>query len=237
MTILRQVVLLTPDLAGTVARLRELLHLGAGTKDEQGMAALGFEHEVLRVDNTYLEVVAPLTADSSAGRLAARTGGCGYMVVLQVDDLAALTERGAESGLRPVFEMIHRGNPVSQWHPADLGTLAEIDQIAGTGWHYPELDDSPGTAVARDIEGVAIAVADPPACAGRWAGLLGAAEPAGGRVLTLGERTVSFRRPLDGRSGLVEICFTATDPAADPVRERIAGVDILVGGPAETRSA
>lgn len=122
---LRQLVLLVPDLEPALAETRAAFGFGAGVREEEGMAALGFAHEVLSFADTFLEVCAPLAEDSPASRLVARRGPLGYMVVVQVDDLDAVVARAAEIDVAPLLVEPYAGTRISQWHPRDLGTLAE----------------------------------------------------------------------------------------------------------------
>jgi Glyoxalase-like domain len=192
---LRQVVLLARDLARSLDETRAFLGLRPGIRDEHGMAQLGFEHEVLAIDHTFVEVVSPLSPDSSSGRLLARRGESGYMVVLQVADLDAVLARGAGIGLTPILHEVFEGNPMTQWHPRDLGTLAEIDEMRVAEWHFcPALSDTGCTEVVADIVAVDIAVPDPAGYARRWATLLGLEpdpDPAATQV-RLGTGTLRF---------------------------------------------
>ncbi len=209
---LRQVVLLTGDLPGTLARTKSLLGLNDGVRDESGMAALGFEHEVLAIDQTFLEIVAPLAEDSSSGRLLQRNGECGYMVAIQVADADAMVARAASIGLKPVMRTVYEGNPLTQWHPRDLGTLAEIDEMrSGADWHFcPELSETGSTKVVQDIVAVELAVPDPAEYARRWATLLDL--PVTGTVLDLGGRELRF---VQGTDGLVAVELAAGTDAED----------------------
>ncbi|MET0236562.1 MAG: VOC family protein [Kibdelosporangium sp.] len=214
--LLRQVVLLTGDLPGTLARTKSALGLRDGVRDESGMAALGFEHEVLAIDQTFVEIVAPLSEDSSPGRLLRRGGECGYMVAIQVEDADAVVARAATIGLKPVMRTVYEGNPLTQWHPRDLGTLAEIDEMrSGADWHFcPELSDTGSTSVVTDIVAVELAVPDPAGYAQRWATLLGLDIPDGSTALDLGGRALRFVPATEGRDGLVTVELAATTGTA-----------------------
>lgn len=204
MTALRQVVLLAAELEPAVASVRGALGLNPGVRDADGMATLGFEHEVLAIDDTFIEIVRPLSPESSPGRLLARRGEGGYMVVLQVPSLDDVVKRAATAGLAPIMHTVYEGNPISQWHPRDLGTLAEIDEIAEDApWHLcPALSDTGSTAVARDITGVVIEVPYPVAMARRWADVLDLPLDDGATVLRVGARTIEF---VTGDRGLVTV--------------------------------
>ncbi len=215
---LRQVVQLAADLPAAIATTRDFLGLHRGFSEEEGMAVLGFEHEVLAIDRTFVEIVAPLIPDSSPGRMLARQGESGYMVVVQVDDLDGVVERGRQLGISPVMRERLDGNPISQWHPRDLGTLAEIDQIDDDrGWHFcPELSDTGSTAVVSNIVGADVAVKDPAATAARWAALLGTSIPDGATTVPLAVGELRFIDMTGGGRGLASAEFARS--TADPDR-------------------
>jgi hypothetical protein len=213
MTLLRQVVLLTGDLPTALAQAKSLLGLRDGVRDEPGMAKLGFEHEVLAINQTFLEIVAPLAADSSPGRLLRRGGDRGYLVALQVPDVDAVISRAASIGLKPVMHTVYEGNPLTQWHPRDLGTLAEIDEMrSGAEWHFcPALSDTGSTSVVSDIIAADLAVPDPVAYAARWAVLLGLDVPPGTTELDLSGRKLRFVPMQADQDGLVAVTLGASD--------------------------
>jgi catechol 2,3-dioxygenase-like lactoylglutathione lyase family enzyme len=230
---LRQVVLLAADLPRAITEARSFLGLHQGVRDAEGMADIGFEHEVLAIDQTFVEIVTPLSADTSPGRLLARQGECGYMVVVQVADLDAVMARAEGAGLAPIMHTTFEGNPISQWHPRDLGTLAEIDQISsGIAWHLcPALSDTGSTDVVTDITAVGIAVPDPPAAARRWALLLGLTVDQGSTGVVVGGQRLDFVPRDDRGDGLRTVALAARDQAA-PVAERdLCGVTFTFGGP------
>lgn len=230
---LRQVVLLTADLAGAVDTARAKFRVPAGTSDAAGMAAIGFRHEVFGFDRTYVEICEPIDPQSSAGRRATAGGG-GFMVVVQIPDAATMLDRAADLGLRPLLTHDFHGNPISQWHPRDFGTIAEFDQmIPPDDWHLaPEVYASRSTEVITDIVGVRIAVADPAAMANRWAAVTGATVQEDGATVDLGGRTVGFvPRTTDGAGGAAAnapdfaVDCTAADRAAVGTVIRLCGVD------------
>jgi hypothetical protein len=216
---LRQVVLLAGDLPSALAETKAVLGLRSGIRDEESMAALGLSHEVLAIRDTFVEIVSPLSrsasSDSSpAGRLLARQGDCGYMVVLQVADVDAVLARAADLGLKPIMHEVFEGNPMTQWHPRDLGTLAEFDEMRVAEWHFcPALSDTGCTDVVQDIVSVDIAVPDPSGQAQRWATLLGlAVEPGSTRVaLARGELRFVDSAGGDG-GGLRAVTLAASNP-------------------------
>ena len=247
---LRQIVLLTGDLSAALAETKAFLGLRTGIRDEAGMAALGFEHEVLAINDTFVEIVAPLSPDSSPGRLLARRGEGGYMVVLQVADVDAMVDRASGIGLSPILREVFEGNPMTQWHPRDLGTLAEIDEMRVAEWHFgTALSDTGCTEVVEDIISAVLAVPDPVEYARRWATLLGIQLPSGraqpeplfgggehgqrstgaATRIPLGERELRFV-PDDRAKGLCAVTLAASHPhpPAAPPRATICGVEFSI---------
>ncbi len=230
---LRQLVFLAADLDATLAAARHQLGLGAGVTDEEGMAALGFVHEVLTIDQTYLEFTAPSGPDTMPGRLVAKRGDLGYMVVLQVADLDEVKQRAAAIGAHPVFETPYDGNVISQWHPRVFGTLLEIDQTDPIdGWHYgPQAQANACTDVVGDIRSIDVAVEQPASVAGRWAALLGIDVAGDGTSLDLAGRTVAFVPVGPAGEGLVAVDLPTTDPARQGTAVTISGVAFRLVAP------
>jgi len=221
---LRQVVLITADLEAALDDARQVLGLSGGLRDEEGMAALGLEHEVLAFRDSCVEILAPLSADSPQGARVARSGSSGYMVVVQVDDLAPVLRTADGAGLQSILQQDYHGHTITQWHPRDVGVLAEIDEVPATTWHMaPEVFERGSTEVARDIVGAVVATDDPEAMAARWGDLLGAPVE-GGVTVRLGSETLRFV-PGAGSRGLVAVELIATDPARVGEVLRLCGVD------------
>ncbi|WP_426563809.1 hypothetical protein ACPPVT_21165 [Angustibacter sp. McL0619] len=222
----RQLVFLTDDLPSTLAAARRELGLNSGVKDEEGMAELGFVHEVLTIENTFLEFTAPLGPDTMPARLLARRGDLGYMVVLQVADIEQTKQRAADLGLEPVMETLYEGHTITQWHPKDFGTLAELDQIRPADtWHMaPAIFEGGSTEVVQDVSAIEVAVADPAEMAARWAQVLDVTVADDGTSLELSGVSVRFV-PADGAVGLVAVELPASDPGKAGRTSRLSGVD------------
>lgn len=221
----RQVVLLVPDLDEALGQCRDTFGFTSGTRDPESMAELGFEHEVLSFADTFLEVCAPLTADSVGGRLVERKGAVGYMLVVQVGDQQAVIDRAAGLDFAPLFAQDFEGNRISQWHPKSLGTLAEIDQVEpAESWHFaPRIFDASCTDVARDIVGAELATPDPEGMAKVWSQVLDVplSDPT---TLPLGETVLRFV-PAGDTTGLVAVDVAAADASRVGDVVRIGGVD------------
>jgi hypothetical protein len=155
--------------------------------------------------------------------------------VLQVADLDAVVERAAGIELKPILHEEFEGNPMSQWHPRDLGTLAELDEMRVAEWHFcPALSDTGSTEVASDIIAVVIAVPDPVAYLRRWAALLDIAVERGQTHLPLARGELRF---VPGDSGLRTVVLSASAPGTAGASATLSGVEFqLVGEPAVTAS-
>ena len=222
----RQLVFLAADLESTLATARAELGLQEGVKDAQGMAELGFVHEVLTIENTFLEFTAPLGPDTMPAGLVAKRGDLGYMVVIQVGDVEVTKRRAAELGLSPVMETPYEGHTITQWHPKDFGTLAEFDQIRPADtWHMaPAIFEHGSTEVVGDVSAIEIAVADPAAMAARWAQVLDTPRTDGATELDLSDVTVRFVAGA-GAQGLVAVELPATDRGQAGRVVRLSGVE------------
>ncbi len=222
----RQLVFLAGDLDATLAAAKSELGLRDGVDDAEGMAKLGFIHQVLTIDQTFLEFTAPKSDDTMPGRLVAKRGDLGYMVVIQVDDVEVAKERAAERGLKPVYETPYEGHTITQWHPRDFGTLAEIDQLrpADTWYMAPRVFETGSTDVVGDFTAIELAVRDPQAMVETWAAVLDV--PSDGLTLDLSGRTVRFvAAEPGGAEGLVAVELPATDRAAAGRTVRLSGVE------------
>src|SRR5688572_27823983 len=174
MTRLRQAVLAARDLDAAVERLRSEHGLGEPFADP-AVGYFGLRNAVFAIGDQFLEVVSPVRDDASAARFLERRGAdCGYMVMFQVDDVAAARSRAREAGVREVFEVDMDDMTEAHLHPADMrGAIVSVSQPAppdswrwgGPGWRE--------RSVPGGITGMTVAVADPVATAERWAGVLG----------------------------------------------------------------
>ena len=240
---IRQVALAAHALEPVVADLCTVLGLEVGFRD-QGVGVFGLHNAVMPVGTQFLEVVSPTRADTTAGRFLARRGGdCGYMVILQTDDLAADRRRLAALGVRIVWEASFDDVATVHLHPRDVGgAIVSLDQprpAASWRWGGPGWETKARTDVVRGIASVTIAAADPGRMSARWAEVLGLGAPRpAGRMpdLRLSPGALRFVQADADGEGLVAVGLDATDAdralataraRALPVEERsvrIAGV-------------
>ena len=194
---IRQVALAASDLEKTDATLRRLLGCDQSYADPE-IIYFGLDNRLYTLGDCFLEVVSPVQPNTAAGRFLDRRGGdCGYMVIVQVENLAQEQERLADSAIRTVFAD-DRGNAKAiHLHPKDVpGAIPSLDEMsppeswlwAGDGW------EQRAGCYARGILAVEIRSPDPKATGQCWAEAYGIElMPAGnGWRLEMGETEIRF---------------------------------------------
>jgi hypothetical protein len=180
---LRQAVLAARDLEPTIEHLRREFGLGEPYRDP-AVGYFGLANAVFAIGDTFVEVVSPVKPEEPGARTAVRqlerAGAevCGYMAMLQIDDLAAARERARGAQVREVFEVELEDIAEVHLHPGDMrGAIVSLSvpqpvgswRWGGEGWS--------SRAVPGGVTGITIAVADPDAVAARWAAVAGGAIP------------------------------------------------------------
>lgn len=176
---LRQIALVGHDLDACEADIRAILGVDYAY-DDPGVGVFGLKNGVFPIGETFLEVVSPKQEGTTAARLLEKRGGDGgYMVILQVRDIAAARKRIADAGARVVSETNREGGKVcySHIHPRDIGgaivSVDYMDPWEHWEWGGPEWRKHLKTDVSTGIVGAEIQAEDPPAMAGRWSEILG----------------------------------------------------------------
>ena len=218
---LRQAVVAAAQLEPTVKRLQEELGLGEPYNDP-AVGFFGLRNAVFALGDTFLEVVSPVKPDTAAGRLMQRRGGdCGYMLMFQVDDLAAARARVGEAKVREVLEIDREDIAEVHLHPRDMrGAIVSLSEPqpapswpwGGDGWQQ--------RATARRVVGATITVSDPDDVAQRWRTVIGDLPG------------VRFNRE-DSDRGLTEVVIETDDPRSEPLE--IAGVRFVLVSTEEDR--
>lgn len=173
---LRQIALAARDLAATVDTLCEVLGIEVAFNDP-GVGVFGLENAVMPLGETFLEVVSPARADTTAGRWIERRGGdSGYMVIFQVSELASARERLAKLGVRAVWEGKQKGAATLHLHPRDVGgAIVSLDTMEEPGaweWAGPKWREYVRTEVTRAIVGAELEGPEPEKLAARWSEVL-----------------------------------------------------------------
>lgn len=130
---LNHVAIAVPDLAAAAAKYRDLL--GAEVKEPQVLAGHGVTVVFVRLENTKIELMAPLGPDSPiAGFLAKHPSGGVHHLCFEVPDLASAAKALTEAGARVLGDgepkIGAHGLPVLFLHPKDFdGTLIELEEV------------------------------------------------------------------------------------------------------------
>ena len=140
---IRQVALAASDLEKTDTTLRRLLGCDQSYADPE-IIYFGLDNRLYTLGDCFLEMVSPVQPNTAAGRFLDRRGGDGgYMVIVQVENLAQEQVRLADTDIRTVFAD-DRGNAKAiHLHPKDVpGAIPSLDEMrppeswlwAGDGW-------------------------------------------------------------------------------------------------------
>lgn len=175
----RQAVLAARDLERAIERHQRELGLGQPYHDP-AVGHFGLANAVFAIGDTFLEIVSPVDPENPAARTAVRqleragAEECGYMVMVQVDDLDAARGRARAAGVREVFKVELDDMAEVHLHPGDMrGAIVSLSapeppgswRWGGAGWR--------DRAVAGCVAGIVIAVANPEDVAERWATIAG----------------------------------------------------------------
>jgi hypothetical protein len=173
---LRQVALVARELAPVREQFFSLFGLQRDFKDP-GVGEFGLENSVMAIGSTFLEVVAPVKDDTTAGRLLDRRGGDGgYMVIVQTDDLSVDSQRIEQLGVRKVWEVNLHDAKAFHMHPGDVGgAIVSFDQMSPPeSWKWAGHDwQGRGASLVDEIVGVELQAEDVEAMADRWSEVFG----------------------------------------------------------------
>ena len=223
---LRQLVLVARELRPVEQAITSELDVEVCYRDP-GVGHFGLRHGLYAFGDRLLEVVAPKQPGTTAERYLDRRGDGGYMVIVQVDDLAAHRERIVETDTRIVFDATAPGIHGIHLHPADVGgAILSIDQAdppESWAWAGPDWAYHATSSVGADLVGAEIQADNPDAVAARWSVVLDR-PVTDARTIELDDATVRFVEATDGRGdGLAAIDVLAVDRAR-------AGESLALGG-------
>ena len=227
---LRQIALVGKDLDAIRTDVVEVLGLGEAFADP-GVGKYGLRNQVWPIGDTFLEVVSPTQAGTTAGRLLDKRGGDGgYMAIFQTDDLAKARARVAAQGVRIVDQADRNGASFTHLHPKDVpGAIVSIDAMEHTArwdWGGPSWAEHVKTDVATEIRGCEVQTDDPEAVSAKWAAVLDRPREAadGGWRIAVEGGEVRFVTPKDGRGeGLSAFDVAVRDPEAVRARAKARG--------------
>ncbi|HEY6621736.1 MAG TPA: VOC family protein [Steroidobacteraceae bacterium] len=202
---LRQIALVAKDLAAARADISAVLGIDYAF-DDPGLAKYGLRNAVFPIGDTFLEVVSPKQAGTTAGRLLQKRGGDGgYMVILQVDDLAQALALVKDASARIADQMDRDGAAFTHIHPKDIGgAILSLDRMIPKerwDWGGPHWRSHVCTDTSVKVAGAELQAKDPAQMASRWAQVLGrtAVEDAGIWRMRLDDGEIRFAVDRDGR--------------------------------------
>lgn len=202
---LRQIALVAKDLAAAQADIAAVLGVDYAF-DDPGLGKYGLRNAVFPIGDTFLEVVSPKEAGTTAGRLLQKRGGDGgYMVILQVDDLAQARARIRDASARIADQSDKNGAAFTHIHPKDIGgAILSLDfMIPKERWEWggPDWQSHVCTDTALKVTGAELQAENPAQMAVRWAQVIGrpAAADHGVWRIRLDEGEIRFIGDLDGR--------------------------------------
>ncbi|HEX2383830.1 MAG TPA: VOC family protein [Acidimicrobiales bacterium] len=175
---LRQVVLITNDLAAVSARVERELGLSDPFIDP-GVGEFGLENRVYAAGDCFLEVLTPIKEAAAGARWLARRGGAdgGYMAIFQFAERAAPRQRAADLGIRIVWRADLEDMAGTHLHPSDIGaaivSLDWADPPESWRWAGPAWRGSAPSGARGGVTAMTIAAADPAKVSTRWAEVLG----------------------------------------------------------------
>jgi hypothetical protein len=178
---LRQGVVASRSVEPLASDLRRELGLGAPFEDD-GVGEFGLRNSVMALGDTFIEVIAPVDAGAPAGRFLERHGPGGYMLIVQVDDVAAARRRAADAGVRVVWQADLPDISGTHLHPRDIGgTLLSVDEArpprtwrwGGPAW----TGRTPDRVAPVGLAGATVAARKAAQTAARWAAVLGTPAP------------------------------------------------------------
>jgi hypothetical protein len=223
---LRQIALVARELEPALTQLRKVLGIEVCFRDP-GIARHGLENALLPIGPVFIEVVAPVQPNTTAGRyLERRKGDGGYMFIVDCDNVRTRREHVKAMGVRIVAENKKEGAAALesfQLHPKDtggailsIGTHASGENLMG-GYHWagPDWQKYVKTEPVSAVLGCDIQSDDPAALAKRWSAIFEqplSAEADGTPVMKLELGFARFVPDKDGRGeGLSAVHVKASD--------------------------
>jgi hypothetical protein len=180
---LRQVALVAADCTATAGQLQRAFGWPEPFHDP-GVGQFGLTNAVFAAGDTFVEVVAPVRPDTTAGRYLARRGGdSGYMAIFQMPDVAEARRRVAAAGVRVVWATDLADIAGTHLHPKDVpGAIVSLDWAdppESWRWAGPEWTGRAPAHSGGAVAGITVGVTDPASAAARWAEVLGLTVTAG----------------------------------------------------------
>jgi hypothetical protein len=232
---LRQIALVTHDLAGSADQLHDELGLQVPPFPDPIVGDFGLENRVFEAGDCFLEILTPIRPDTAGGRYLERRGGdAAYMAMFQVDDLAPAQKRVADLGVRIVWEGGHPDILGMHLHPQDVpGAIVSFEwaePYEAWRWGGPRWTGAAPTDAGRGgLRAITVGAVDPAAMAARWAEVLDVPVAGDGTAIVLADAGQELRFiPVDDRrsEGISQVDLDL--PCNAPFTATIAGTTFVV---------
>ena len=224
---LRQIALVASRLEPVLTQLHDVLGIDVCFRDP-GIARHGLENALLPIGPVFIEVVAPVQPNTTAGRyLERRKGDGGYMFIVDCDNVGQRRQHTKALGIRIIAEnkkVDYAPVESFQLHPKDtggailsIGTHAAGEDLKG-GYHWAgrEWQKYVKTEPVSAVLGCDIQSSDPDALAKRWSTIFERPFTVkdGTPVIDLELGFARFTADRDGRGeGLSAVHLKCTDQA------------------------
>ena len=233
---LRQICLAVPDLEAGMADLEAIFGVALAYRDPH-VERFGVRNALYPFGLSFVELVAPMSADTTAARFVARGPARGaYMAIFNCDDPAPYRSRAQALGIRIAAELAHEGFAGIQLHPRDgRATMIEFDHTpgeedqrgayypaGGTGWtHALRLDR---VAALPEVE---LRSPDPEGLAAHWSRIVDRPVDRGASASTIDVDLCRMRFVPGEAEALAALTVVVDDPAQ--VLARAAARGFAVG--------
>ncbi|MEO7804250.1 MAG: methylmalonyl-CoA epimerase [Actinomycetota bacterium] len=135
LTKIEHIALAVSDLEQAISLYRDVW--GLELQHREIVSDQGVEEAMFMVGDSYVQLLAPLSADSTVGRFIERKGEGLHHIAYEVDDITEELKRLHESGTRLIDEKPRRGSrgsKVAFIHPsANRGVLVELVELPRSG--------------------------------------------------------------------------------------------------------
>jgi hypothetical protein len=236
---LRQICLVTEPIEPAASQLAAIMGLTVCYRDPH-VGKYGLENVLIPVDTTLLEIVAPITPGTAAGRFLEKTGGRGgYMAIFCCDDPDARGRHAASLGVRTANVIDHAPYHGVQLHPRDCrAAFIELNHTTGSDnirRAYPPAGPDWAEAIRTDTTQALLSVElqspDPADLAAHWGRILElpvSSGADGGAELRLPNAKLRFVK--GATEALTALTFKVADPATIREAAQAHGVAITSDG-------
>ena len=238
---LRQICLVANDLPRVIADMQAIFGVRLAYQDPN-VRRYGLTNALFPFGLAFVEIVAPMEAQTAAGRFLARSGGVGgYMAIFNCNDPERRGRHANRLGVRTAHTIDHDGFRAVQLHPRDCrAAMIEFDQsdgeedlygayhpAGGTRWH-----EALKTDVTRELTEIVIESPDPLGIGEHWSRILErpfVPHNGGGRI-AVDMTGIRFAASDNARETLRTLVIAVADRAGIEARAAARGYAVSAAG-------